>query len=376
MITNSSAPKILHLIDTGGPGGAETVFAELARHGADLKINAAIAVPYDGWLADHLRTQGLQPTILPSKGAAKIEFAARLFNLARSSGATIIVAHLLGAGVYGSLIGMFRQMPVLSIFHGDTDLRSPGTLAPIKRWLLRRTHVTPVAVSEPVAASLVRWGVDGSRIHLIRNGVDTRKYLPVGSGSLHSELNLPPTCPIVGAVGNIRPAKDYPVLIRAAKIVVSRHASSHFVIAGSGSATDSADLERLATELGISDRVHLLGFRSSCTDLYRSLSVMASSANTEGLPLSFLEAMSCGIPIAATSNDGSARLIAETSAGLLSPVGDPHALAASILQILESPALADSLARRGMDAARSRYSLEQTLEQYQALYADVSRPTP
>lgn len=347
------------------------MFAALARRGGAFQMNASVAVPYEGWLANELRSQGLQPTVLPSKGAGALDFTRRLYDLARSTGANTIVAHLLGAGVYGSLVGTLRRMPVISIFHGETDLRAAGTLAPAKRWLINRRHVTPVAVSETVAASLANWGVRARRIRIIRNGVDTRRYLPVGSGSLHSELGIAPSCPIVGAVGNIRPAKDYPVLLEAARIAGSHDRSVHFVIAGSGSKADLSELARLATEFGISDRVHWIGFRPSSTDLYRSFSIMASSASTEGLPLSFLEAMSCGIPIAATSNDGAARLITETGAGVLSPIGDPAGLAASFLRLLENPTLRESLARRGREAVSSRFSLETTLEQYHELYAET-----
>jgi glycosyltransferase involved in cell wall biosynthesis len=210
-----------------------------------------------------------------------------------------------------------------------------------------------------------------SRIRLILNGVDTDLFAPVGSGNLHKELGLPADTPIVGAVGNIRPAKSYDVLIEAARHVLVDSPHVHFVIAGAGGEADLALLRAMAERSQIERNVHFLGFRHSSSDLYRSFTVMVSSASTEGLPLSFLEALSCEVPIAATANEGAARLIATTKAGLLSPVGDAQALAESIRALIKDAAKAASLARNGRIAVIERFSIERTLAQYRDLFTEI-----
>ncbi len=361
------------MIDTGGAGGAETVFSTLAGYGQRDAINAAVAVPYDGWLAARLRSQGINPIILPSKNVNAAMLAYCLWRLAKRSGANLIHAHLLGASVYASLVGTIRDIPVVAVFHGETDLKGIGSFRFAKGWLLNRPHVVPVAVSDAVQEAMDAWGIRRDAIRLIRNGVDTVEFDPHTAGSLHAEFGLTGREPIVGAVGNIRPAKSYDVLIEAAQLVTQRRPDAHFVIAGGGNEHDTSQLQSLIERHGLVGRFHLLGFRQSSAGLYRSFTVLASSAHTEGLPLSFLEAMACEIPIAATANEGAARLIRETKAGLLSPVGQPAALADSIITLLGEHDKASVLARNGRTAAVKSFSIERTLSEYRRLYDNLLR---
>jgi glycosyltransferase involved in cell wall biosynthesis len=292
-------------------------------------------------------------------------------KLARECGANIIHAHLLGASVYGALIGLLQGLPVIAVFHGETDLRGPSSFLAAKRWLLNRAHVTPVAVSDSVRHGLEDWGVLCHKIRIIQNGVDTVRFAPGGGGSLHASLGLAPNSRIIGAVGNIRPAKSYNVLVETARHIVLGRPDVHFVLAGSGNERDVDELRRLVEQAGIAANFHFIGFCPSSSELYRSFAMLASSATTEGLPLSFLEAMACEVPIVATANKGAEGLVNETGAGLLSPVGDAKALAAAIQRLLDDPVSAALLARRGRAAVTQHFSLERSLTEYHALYRRV-----
>ena len=371
MTKRDSTPRVLHFIDTGGPGGAETVYLSLAADAGRYGHNAAVAVPYDGWLAARLREHAVAPVFLPAKQGMSLALARGLVSLSRQTRANLIHSHLLGASVYAALTGLLLRLPVIAVFHGATDLRSGGSLPGIKRWLLTRPHVQIVAVSEAVRASLLAWGIPAGRIRLIRNGVDTHAYVPGAAQSLQHELGLPDGTRIVGAVGNLRVAKAYDVLIAAARYVLKVEPDVHFAIAGSGKDADTQALRAQIAALGLDGRFHLLGFRPSSAALYQSLAVFVSSARSEGLPLSFLEAMACAAPIAATANEGAGPLLSETGAGLLSPVGDPEALAASVIRLLRDPELSRRLSDRGRHAACETFSLKRTLGEYRALYREL-----
>ena len=364
-------PRVLHLIDTGGPGGAETVFLSLAADAGQRGHNAGVVVPYDGWLAGRLREHGVTPLFLPAKQGMSLALARGLLSLSWTTRASLIHSHLLGASVYAALAGALLGLPVIAVFHGAPDLGSGGSLPGIKRWLLTRPHVRIIAVSEAVRKSLQEWGIPFDQVHLIRNGVDTHAYVPGAARSLQRELGLPDGTRIVGAVGNLRVAKAYDVLVAAARYVLDAEPDVHFAIAGSGKDSDVAMLRSQVASLGLEDRFHLLGYRPSSAGLYQSLAVFASSARSEGLPLSFLEAMACGVAIAATANEGSGPLLTETSAGLLSPVGDPAALAASIIRLLRDADLSQRLADKGRRAACESFSLDKTLCEYRALYQEL-----
>ncbi len=368
-MTGNRPIRVAHLIDTGGPGGAETVFLTLAARDAAKSRDAAIVVPYDGWLAARLRDAGLRPVVLASRGSFNLCFLGSLIRLLRNRDATLLQSHLIGSSVYGALAGWWCRTPVVAVFHGATDLASPGRLLWLKRWLILRPHVCIVAVSEAVMSALATWGIPETRIRLVRNGVDTAAFSPGHSDLASRELNLPASARIIGAVGNLRAPKAYEILIRAARFVFKHRPDTHVAVFGAGSEADHATLLALAGELGISKHVHLRGFLPASAELYRSFDVFSSSARSEGLPLSFLEAMACGIPIAATDNEGSGPLLRETGAGLLSPVDDPQALANNLVRLLDDRKLAGRLAAAGRQAACDRFSLDATLAQYDAMYA-------
>ena len=106
------------------------------------------------------------------------------------------------------------------------------------------------------------------------------------------------------------------------------------------------------------------------------MDVFVSSAESEGLPLSFLEAMGCCVPIAATANDGAQRLLNATGGGLLSPVGDTAALATNILDLLADRQLASSLGAAGRAAVERDFSLAATLKRYADLAVRLTSGTP
>ena len=106
------------------------------------------------------------------------------------------------------------------------------------------------------------------------------------------------------------------------------------------------------------------GFRAAGPELYSELDLLLSAASSEGLPLSFLEAMSCGVPIVATANEGSTRLLQETDCGLLVQEAEPRRLAEAVLQILQDDSLAANLGRNGRRAVLENYNLDNTLDEY------------
>ena len=367
------SPRTLHLTDSGETGGAETIFAQLVQAAERRGENIGAVIPDDGWLAQRLRALGIEPIVLPSKGSFNFGLVRRLVSLLRQGGGELIHAHLLGSGVYAAAVGLLIGCPVIAVFHGASDLDDSGAMLAVKRWLLARRHVTVVAVSQAVRQALLDWGLADSRVVVIVNGVDTDGYSPGHSDLLRIELGLPPHARVVGAMGDVRKVKAYDVFVRAAAAVARTLPDVHFVAAGQGTTEDTEVLLRLGADLGVADRLHFLGFRSDGADLYRNMDVFVSSASSEGLPLSFLEAMACGVPIAATANDGAQRLLAATGGGLLSPVGDAAALAANITALLTDAPRANALAAAGRAAVERDFSLTSTLAQYAALCAAVTQ---
>lgn len=366
--TSRAAPTVMHLIDTAGPGGAETVFAQLAHRMGERATTTLTVIPREDWLSGQLRSLSIEPLILPARGSLNIKYLRQLIKVARGHRVRLIHTHLLGSAIYGALVGLLTRTPVIAVLHGPTDLRSLGRLAALKRWLLVHACSEVVAVSTSTRDALLEFGVPSESVTLIRNGVDTDYYSPGHATELRAELGLQPGDLLIGAVGNIRKPKAYEVLLRAAATVLERAPHCHFAIVGQGDAQQLAPLEELRQSLGISAHCHFLGFRKSTPALYRNFDAFVSSSRSEGLSLAFLEAMATGLPVVATRSGGPQEVIEPDESGVLVPIEDPDALAQALLATLANP---EKRARLGA-AARARvveaFSLDAVLRQYAQLY--------
>lgn len=362
---------VLHLIDTGGPGGAETVFAQLAKRVHTDTLRALPVVPRDAWLAGYIRSLGLQPRIVPASGSLNASYINELVALVRQHRVRLIHTHLLGSAVYGAMVGLITRTPVIAVLHGPTDFKSPGRFAFVKRWLLARGCSALVAVSTSTHEALVDFGMRPDAITLIRNGVDTELYSPGRAGDLRLELGLGADDLLIAAVGNIRAPKAYEILIRAAAEVLQRVPRAFFAVIGEGSEAQMAPLKQLLDRLGIDRRCKLLGFRKNAPDLYRNFDVFVSSSRTEGLSLSFLEAMASGRAIVATRSGGAEEALEPGKSGLLVPIDDPSALAAALVRALDDADLRADLGREARQRVADRLSLASTVKKYEALYDRV-----
>jgi glycosyltransferase involved in cell wall biosynthesis len=361
-------PTVLHLIDTAGPGGAETVFAQLAHRMGERDTTTLTVIPREDWLSGHLRSLQIEPVILAARGSVNVSYLRQLLKVARGHRVRLIHTHLLGSAIYGALLGLITRTPVIAVLHGPTDLRDLGKMAGLKRWLLAHACSVVVAVSTSTRDALLTFGLAPDAITLIRNGVDTDFYSPGRATELRAELGIGPEELLIGAVGNIRKPKAYEVLLKAAALVLARLPACHFAIIGQGDAEQLAPLETLRDSMGIAQRCHFLGFRRSTPELYRNFDVFVSSSRSEGLSLAFLEAMATGLPVVATRSGGPQEVIEPDVNGVLVPIEDPDSLAEALLRTLQSPEFRTRVGAAARQRVVHSFSLEAVLRQYAGLY--------
>lgn len=141
--------------------------------------------------------------------------------------------------------------------------------------------------------------------------------------------------PTVVSVGRLEPQKAYDVLLRA-HARLRQQVDNHLLIIGEGS--QRAALMRLAEELGVADSVYLPGFVSNPFPLVARADVFALSSKFEGLPFALIEAMTLGVPVAATDcPSGPREVLAGGRFGKLTPVGDDARLGAALTELLTDP---------------------------------------
>ena len=364
--------RTLHVIDTGGPGGAETMFAQLVAGwpGGSECVDAVVS--RDGWLLAELHRRNATAAVLDPQGSLNVRYLAKLVGRIRRHRPAVVLAHLFGSCLYAGLAGRLCGVPVVGILHGQSDI-GDGRLAGLKNGLLRRILARLVCVSEELADDIAgRLDFDRARLRVIRNGIDTRTFAPAesaGNPATDATGDF-----VVGAVGNIRRPKSYDVLLRAARQVIDRQPDIRFRIVGEGSDPLLADLLALRAELGLDDHVAFDGFQMVDAGLYSDFDLYVSSSTTEGFSLTCVEAMACARPVVATRSGGPQGIIDDGSTGLLVDVQAPDQLATAILQLYDDPQLRRQLGNAARRSAVDRYSIDATLAAYVDLCDEIRRP--
>ncbi len=196
-------------------------------------------------------------------GLAKLTAVVRLARVLRRTAPDVVNVHLLSGQLFGVLAARLARVPiVVSTEHSLMDnaiegRRTSGWLRLVYLGLASLTSHT-VAVSATTWRRLRQWGVPAAGMTVIDNAIDFEAvaFDPGARHAVRSEQHLPAEAIVIGAVGRLEPVKRFDVLLAAAASLL-RERDGHLVIIGKG--PERARLEELAEELGIADRVHLLG---------------------------------------------------------------------------------------------------------------------
>lgn len=367
-VRTATTPTILHTIDTTGPGGAETVFLDIAQHLQVPGYQTLALIKGPGWVRDQLEARNIPYQILKPHGFLSLPYYWQVFRLIKKHNVRLAYAHLLGSALTLSLIGLLTRLPAIGVLHGQVDVNPNERFVPIKRWLMKHGLRKVVAVSQRLASSMIDRGVfTEQQVAVIHNGIDTSRYHNIKTGALKASLYLPETTMLVGSLGNIRPAKDYANLLNAAATVIEQQSRAHFVIAGHQKEPLMSVLNQQAETLGITDHIHFIGFIDSTADFLAELDVFALSSSSEGFSIATIEAMASGIPVVATRCGGPEEIIRADVDGALVPVGEPLALARKISEALQSTPELTALTASAHSRVEATFSLHAMLKHYKHL---------
>ena len=200
-----------------------------------------------------------------------------------------------------------------------------------------------------------------SKIRVVHCGVDLRKFTPAEARGAAAP---PGTPPVFLAVGRLVPKKGYRYLVDAAHILKARRVPCEVRVIGGG--PDRESLAARIAELEVGDRVKLEGsmpqerllpeLRSA--DGFVLPCVLAEDGDQDGIPVSLMEAMACGIPCVSTSISGIPELIESGREGLHVPQRDPVALADALERLAVDPGLRKDLGGAGRRKVEAGFSLD------------------
>lgn len=360
------APRVL-LASQVTISGVAICMRELIRGGVAAGFELTVACPEEGDLRRWAVEAGAHwehLELVRSPHLSDLPGVARMRRLATTT--DVIHLHSSKAGAVGRLalagLPASRRPPCAFTPHGWSWLVG-GALAPAYRSFealaARMTHTIVAVSQDEAAAGRAVLGRSGRRLRVIENGVDTERFSPVGPVAERSEG------PLLVCVGRLAWHKGQEVAVRALARMADKRARLRLVGAGA----DRDAIGALAGQLGVADRVEMIGLVADTAPHLRAADVVVVPSRYEGLALVLLEAMACAKPIVATASIGSS---AVEGAGILVPVEDEAALAAGVEEVLRNPALGRRLGDSARQRAKDRFSLERSVAQNLDMWRELA----
>jgi glycosyltransferase involved in cell wall biosynthesis len=265
------------------------------------------------------------------------------------------------------LVGKLARKPVV------VTLTIGGPLGEVQS--MTRTAASPLLrIVQPLA-----WRVILQADHFIgksREIMDELRTQPLREAQLHLIFNGVPEMPTatsrpnplapmqVIAIGRLNPQKRFDLLIRA----LAQCPDMHVTIVGEGA--EKPMLEALAAELGITERLCLLGYvKDAARTLLPQADAFVLCSDSEGMPNVLLEAMACGLPCITTPSGGATDIVTDDETALLIPFEDVDALATALTRLQNDAQLRQHLSAQARAHVRAHFSMAAAAQKHQQVYA-------
>ncbi|HET9865321.1 MAG TPA: glycosyltransferase [Steroidobacteraceae bacterium] len=357
--------RVVQVTESLEIGGAERVVVTLANSLAARHESSVICLKQLGPLAAELA--GVPVSCIGKREGndpAAILRLARAFEAAR---ADVVHAHDWGCYLDAMAAAWMAGIRVaVQTVHGKYMAYPPGRLAGLKKSLRHmcerraaRRFGNVVCVSDALRAHVAEEiGIGAAQTMTIANGVAVPP--------LHRNRAPQPGALRLVTVGRLAAVKNYELLIRAFAPLAARWPQLSLTFVGDG--PERAGLERLASSLGLAGSVFFLGFRSDIDQLLADSDIFVLTSVSEGIPMSILEAMKCGLPVVATRVGGVPATVADGETGMLVESGDDRALTRALAVLIENPRSAEAMGAAGHARALQKFSVEAMVGAYEAVY--------
>lgn len=265
--------------------------------------------------------------------------------------------------------------PFIAVVHG-TELGGPAWQRKLTAMALRRAAAV-VAVSKFTSGLVQSLGVASSKVTVIHNGADGERFHPDSTrrSAFRDRLGLG-DAPMILTVGNVTQRKGQHLVVEALPDLLNKVPDVHYVTVGR--ATTGDQLERRARELGVVDRLHVVGQLSAdevidahCSaDVFAMTSTNTASGDVEGFGIAVTEAALCGVPAVVSRGTGAEEAVADGVSGVVVDP-EPGSIAEGLAGILADDPTRQRLGSSAEQRARSTGTWSALVEPYGALLETV-----
>jgi glycosyltransferase involved in cell wall biosynthesis len=363
--TRTQAPRLLHVFPGFGPGGTQLRMVSIINSLGGRFAHRVISL--DGNTEAARAFAGVDVTVEGPPASSKTPRPLVFRAIIREMHPDAVLTYNWGA--IEATLGA-RLAGVCPVIHNECGFGADEAQRLIQRrvWTRRLVlnSIFRTAVTSETMLKIARRDFKLSRrkVQLIRTGVDVARYCPRSNDAGREVFGDREGAVVFGYLGGLRPEKNLSMLIR------SYHAAdlpnSRLVLIGEGPCR--GDLEGLAQELKIADRVIFAGHRPEPSDHLAGLDVFVMSSITEQVSNAQLEAMASGLPVICTNAGDSRELLGQHAESCVVEPNDEAAYTDTLRRIAGDRNLRLSLGSANRDRAVRLYSKERMVEEYAGLF--------
>lgn len=350
--------KILHVITSLSTGGAEHLMVDLLPRLRDLGNDVELAVFcskktafYKQLEQSGIRIHGFSET----EGVYSLKHIFRLKKLMKQY--DIVHTHNTACQFFAA-IGKNKNAKLVTTEHSTSTRRRNYKVFRYVDRLMYNRYDKIICIAEPAEYSLRKYIGNKYPITTIHNGIDVRRFSEANKINLGFSDKI-----IITMVAGFRYEKDQPTVIRAISYLPDNY---HLLLVGDGERRQ--EFESLINELGLQNRIHLLGLRNDVPQILKSSDVIVMSSHREGLSLSNVEGMSSGNPFIASDVEGLREVTKDY--GILFPHGDAKYLAQEIEKLSTDIGYRNDVIEKCKVRA-NQYDIVEMAKNYNQLYNNL-----
>ena len=315
--------KVLQIITKADWAGAQRVVYEICKLAKkDPKIEMEVAVGEKGILEEKLRNElgitvhTIKNLIHPIKPLVDLKGYREIKNLIKQNNYDVVHCHSAKAGFLGSLVSSKLKIDkIIYTVHGYWAIlqyegikRKMAIL--LERFLAKKTTDLVLISKNDIGLSKKMKIGNEAKYRLIYNKITVEKD-KIKKGVLRKELNLDQDIKIIGNVSRVDNPKNPFLFVNIAKEYLKNNDSTFFVWVGDGRLKEQAI--NYVKKLNLEDKVKFIGFRENGIDYMNDFDLLLLTSNSEGVPITILEAIELNIPILSTDVGGIKEIIGESS---------------------------------------------------------------
>ena len=373
-----TTPLVAHIIYALGTGGLENGLINIInRTPPDRYRHVIICLTNADDFANRITLPGVQVIQLHKPAGQNFRVFWDLWKTLRALRPDVVHTRNL-ASLEMQLVTLL--MPGIKRVHGEHGRDIHDLNGTNKKYNLLRKAMQPF-VHRYIAVSrdLLQWlkstvAIPEKKLRQIYNGVDAEKFSPRQGRALVGDLAPPGLLPenaiVVGTVGRLAEVKNQQLLIEAVGYLYTKRpilrGTLRLVLVGDGPL--KPQLVDRVKQLGLSDVVWFSGDRNDVPVLMQLMDIFILPSLAEGISNTLLEAMASGLPVIATSVGGNVELVEEGVNGRLVPVNNVVAMADAVAELVDDPALRQSMGEKGLALVRTTFNWERTVADYLAVY--------